>query len=106
MSTGAELIAAERARQVADEGYTPEHDDGHAGELALAAQGYALAAACDLGVLTYVANDPDDPTFDWPWHPSYWKPTGDPVRDLVKAGALIAAAIDSFQQELGGDIKS
>lgn len=94
-SKGVELIAAERARQPIEEGYTAEHDRGHAGQLALAGMGYAAAGADDLGALSFVSNDPDDPAMDWPWHPSYWKPTGDAVRDLTKAGALIAAAIDS-----------
>lgn len=31
----------------------------------------------------------------WPWSREAWKPTGDRVRDLTKAGALIAAAIDA-----------
>jgi hypothetical protein len=93
--SGVGLIASERARHEAEEGYDAEHDRGHAGALALAASGYALAGADDLGAAPYVANQADDPPFDWPWHDSYWKPTGDPVRDLVKAGALIAAAIDS-----------
>lgn len=98
MSKGIELIAAERARQVSEEGYDAEHDKGHADQLTLAAQSYCLSAADSLGGLTYEANNPEDPAMDWPWHPSYWKPTGDPVRDLVKAGALIAAAIDSLTE--------
>ena len=96
MSKATDLFAAERERQVTEEGYTPEHDVNHAGELALAGDAYALAAADSLGVLGYAANDPAHPTFDWPWDKSYWKPTGDPVRDLVKAGGLIAAALDSL----------
>ena len=34
---------------------------------------------------------------DWPWEPEAWKPTY-PVRDLVKAGALIAAEIDRLER--------
>lgn len=30
-----------------------------------------------------------------------WEPTGDPVRDLVKAGAMIAAEIDRLQRRAG-----
>lgn len=30
----------------------------------------------------------------WPWGPEAWKPADDRLRNLVKAGALIAAAID------------
>ncbi|MCM0757438.1 hypothetical protein M7775_02505, partial [Sporomusa sphaeroides DSM 2875] len=41
--SGIELIAAERQRQISQEGWTPEHDDQHAnGELALAAACYAI----------------------------------------------------------------
>jgi hypothetical protein len=33
----------------------------------------------------------------WPWDPKWWKPTPeDRIRELEKAGALIAAAIDSL----------
>ena len=42
MSKGAEMIAAERRRQVEKEGWTAEHDSGHpSGELAMAAACYA-----------------------------------------------------------------
>ena len=34
------------------------------------------------------------PPRGWPWEPADWKPDNDPVRNLVKAGALIAAEID------------
>lgn len=94
MTNGTALIAAERARH-SEEGYDAEHDRQHAGEIALAGVSYALAGADDLGALGYEANDPEDPAEHWPWHASYWKPTGDPIRDLTKAGSLIAAAIDA-----------
>ena len=38
---------------------------------------------------------------DWPWPPEFWKPSDDPVRNLVKAGALIAAEID---RQAGGQL--
>lgn len=34
----------------------------------------------------------------WPWDASWWKPSADPIRNLVKAGALIAAEIDRLQR--------
>ena len=40
-----------------------------------------------------------DERMPWPWHARHWKPTGDPVRDLTKAGTLLAAAIDSIEEE-------
>ena len=33
----------------------------------------------------------------WPWHRCWWKPSDDPIRNLVKAGALLAAEIDRLQ---------
>jgi hypothetical protein len=86
--TGNELIAAERQRQIDVEGWTPEHDDKHTtGAL-------ALAAAC------YAERGLGDATWDWhwPWSPDWWKPSKDPIRNLAKAGALIAAEIDRLQR--------
>ena len=34
----------------------------------------------------------------WPWSDKWWKPSDDPVRNLVKAGALLAAEIDRLQR--------
>lgn len=86
---GSELIANERARQVAREGWTFDHDDRHSsGELATAAIAYLLTDR--------------DPLFKrerfWPW-PDGWKPSPeDRIRELTKAGALIAAEIDRLQR--------
>lgn len=86
-SKGATMIADERARQIAKEGWTSEHDDEHEqGELAQAAACYALGASRKRYSHAYFPQR-------WPWDDTWWKPT-DPVRDLVKAGALIAAEID------------
>jgi hypothetical protein len=98
-SQGVALISAERKRQVTEEGYDAEHDEGHASDLARGASSYALAGADDLNGLGYAANDPFDPPADWPWHTVDWKPTGDAVSDLVKAGGLVAAALDSLLAE-------
>jgi hypothetical protein len=88
---GAALIAAERRRQVTEEGWTPEHDDGHdSGELARAAASYALVG-------DYWARD--ERAIDlWPWSLLIWKPSDDPIRNLVRAGALIAAEIDRLRR--------
>lgn len=98
---GAELIAAERRRQIEAEGWTPEHDAEHAdGELLHAARCYEVHADFQLGDA-----DPDikamflaEPARIWPWELSAWKPSDDPIRNLVKAGALIAAEIDRLQR--------
>jgi hypothetical protein len=80
--TGAALIAAERARQVSEEGWTPEHDDGHT-------EGQLVDAAC-----AYAASD----RLSWPWLDG-WKTHRDRVAELAKAGALIAAEIDRIQRQ-------
>ena len=86
--TGAELIAAERRRQVGDEGWTPGHDDEHDNE------SLAMAAVCYARRGIYRPEDGSAPAM-WPWSEEWWKPSPDDrVRELVKAGALIAAEID------------
>lgn len=82
---GAEMIAAERERQKRVEGWTAKHDDAHkVGELLHAALCYAASFEEDRDL---------PPPDGWPWSPEWWKPRGH-VRNLVKAGALIAAEID------------
>jgi hypothetical protein len=94
---GARLIAAERQRQISQEGWTPEHDDEHdQGELAGAAVCYVLHALQQDD--PYFEDDEPWPIPQWPWAVSYWKPSDDPIRNLVKAGALIAAEIDRLQR--------
>jgi hypothetical protein len=90
---GAELIAAERQRQVAMEGWTDEHDDSHpSAELSRAALCYTDEAA------RQVTDYRVGPRPSWPWDIRWWKPADDPIRNLVKAGALIAAEIDRLQR--------
>jgi hypothetical protein len=104
VTKGTDAIAAERQRQIAEEGYDAEHDQGHAHGLIRAARSYAYVAR--VGVAAAVrgtAYAPAEHPGEWPWAERYWKPTGDPVRDLVKAGALIAAAIDSLTDHTDED---
>ena len=102
---GAERIAAERRRQIEEEGWSAEHDVQHkGGDLAVVAALYALAAVDKLH---------DEVGCDawgwlWPenWDERWWKPgddaetegmcisDDDAMRCLEKAGALIAAEID------------
>lgn len=86
--TGVEMIAAERVRQVEAEGYSADHDADHLnGQLARAAACYVMPST--------LRESNDLPPRPWPWHHRYWKPRPDDrVRELVKAGALIAAEID------------
>lgn len=96
MKAGITLIKEERERQQLVEGWGPSHDDQHqSGELNDAAICYAYAAAKQargeagqayLKLLEESGNLP----LPWPWESEWWKPSDDPVRNLVKAGALIA----------------
>lgn len=95
-ASGIDLIAKERQRQIDAEGWTAEHDDGHAdAQMALAASGYLVAYR--------LGGEWKNPPIDWPteWGKKWWKPSPDPIRNLVKAGALIAAEIDRLQREAG-----
>lgn len=104
MDAAVRLIHDERARQVHQEGWTPEHDDEHAdSELARAAACYALD---ERTMERRVDGDASDRTLVsglvpviWPWSVRWWKPTpGDRIRELVKAGALIVAEIERLQR--------
>lgn len=74
---GAGLIAAERARQVNELGFTAEHDGQHTEDQLIRAAAYYMRAGQAA----------------WPWRGA-WPPLGDRRGDLIKAGALIAAEID------------
>lgn len=79
---GVAEIIAERRRQIEAEGWSAERDDAYTGkELARAAACYALAATSHNVMWRW-----------WPWSDKWWKPT-DHLRNLEKAGALIAAEI-------------
>lgn len=114
MSLGVDLIAAERRRQVESEGWTPDHDDGHTlAELAVAGACYAL-----LGTRwkdSTILGEPLVASILWPWGAGDWKPADYPdppytpdvhidrkVKDLVRAGALIAAEIDRLERQRRG----
>ena len=95
---GVEAIAAERKRQMEVEGWTPEHDDDeHGGEqLAAAASAYLLH---DLGVP--VLDHGAIPCLNrrvWPWGFAWWKPKSY-RKNLIRAGALIAAEIDRLDRK-------
>jgi hypothetical protein len=98
---GAALITEERRRQIKEEGWTPQHDDQHDGsELAKAAVCYAIAGLYPDGSQGAKRALEHTVVPWWPhgWAWSRWKPAGR-IRNLVKAGALIAAEIDRLQRE-------
>lgn len=92
-SHGAARIARERRRQIVEEGWDAAHDDEHDGnELIAAAMAYLVAV-----------DDPehaDSARVEWPWDPESFKPS-DPIVDLAKAGALIAAELDRRLRRVG-----
>ena len=93
---GADMIAAERSRQQLQEGFDHEHDDKHIfGEIAHAGSAYAETAALQS---QYNSVPPCFIPKWWPWERKWWKPSPNPVRNLVRAGALIAAEIDRLQR--------
>lgn len=84
-------IAAERERQMTEEGYDDNTDqDLVNGELVAAAIVYATSPD-DRQFAVAGSNVPHG----WPWGHGVFKPSPDDRRrELVKAGALIAAEID------------
>lgn len=83
-------IAEERARQVFGEDFDYKHDDSYVnGELVQAAIAYAQHAHNPKASVAV--------PYAWPWLPKWFKPTN-PRRDLVKAGALIAAEIERLDR--------
>lgn len=111
--TGVELIAAERTRQVEEEEWTPEHDDGHTdGAMVKAAVAYAMAPTRLYVKEEYQMATAFSDVFPRRWHDKSMELTEtveepgrapydrvtDPIGLLVKAGALIAAEIDRLQR--------
>jgi hypothetical protein len=93
--SGVDLIAAERQRQIEQEGWTPAHDALHGSE------DLAAAAAC-YAQPPVVRGQHGAPPWLWPWSEADWKPTpNERIRELTKAGALIAAEIDRLQNRGG-----
>lgn len=91
-------IAAERQRQIEEEGYHLVHDDGHVGgELAQAAACFALPPS-------WTTHGGDEIRRDfWPWNPtpSLLRHPSDPTRrrdELVRAGALIVAELERLDR--------
>lgn len=112
---GADLIAAERRRQIEAEGWDVAHDDEHdAGEMALAAACYAtpipllaevirqVPCNCREAGCPHVGMTAPATTDPWPWSEEWDKRRKhDRLRQLVIAGALIAAEIDRLKRAAG-----
>lgn len=89
METGIGLITEERTRQIEKEGWTPSHDDDHDnGELAAAGACYAL---------WFWSRTDAEKLF--PFGKEWLKASNeDRIKNLSKAGALIAAEIDRLNR--------
>jgi len=111
MKTGIELITEERQKQI-NNGYDANHDSQHDfRELINASRTYIDAAVLttkskeignsdEASVSWHKYNEPFEWKYlklRWPWEEKSFKPTT-PLEDLIKAGALIAAAIDRLQK--------
>ncbi|MDF2381340.1 hypothetical protein JMG10_07680 [Nostoc ellipsosporum NOK] len=107
MKTAIQKIAEERQRQIDKKGYCQTHDQDHdKAELASAAAAYTTS---------YVVNTQAKASEDkitrrrlavmntsigliWPFHGGEFKPNYEnPIRDLIKAGALIVAEIERIE---------
>ena len=100
--TGVERIAQERIRQINEEGWSSEHDDGHPGGA------MARAAACYAAPVSVYSLTQGAAGFHftdlWPWESRGESTTrtrlvsraaiDTRIRELEKAGALCAAEID------------
>ena len=82
--TGIGIIAGERWKQIKN-GYKLEYDWHHTlGQLSLAASSYAIPPEFRIGIPN-----------QWPFSEDEWKPSPENrIKELAKAGALIAAEID------------
>lgn len=102
-------IAAERYRQIEQEGWTAEHDDRHqGGDLAKAGACYAyfggmleVVREVDMSIPIHQPK-PDGSAIIviqrmWPWRWVDWKPK-DRRRDLIRAAALIVAEIERLDR--------
>lgn len=96
--TGIELIAEERKRQIEVEGWTPEHDASHTeGQLAQAGAFYAFDDETIHFINDTMGNDYH--LAFWPFDLKWLKRTPDDrIKELQKAGALIAAEIDRLNR--------
>lgn len=88
---GLSIITKERKRQIEEEGWSLEYDEQYTREQ------LATAAACYATPGPFRMFDPrrDNIPLLWPWLSNWWKPSeNDRIKELAKAGALIAAEID------------
>lgn len=91
-TTGQQLIADERQRQIDADGWTIELGDQHSAE-------ELERAACSYRDAEGEESAPPD---IWPWEAKWWKPKSR-QHNLVRAGALFQSASDVAER--AGDFK-
>lgn len=111
-NSGVSIISEERNRQITHEGYDWKQDDSYQNEeLALAATVYALPPEW-RGVYAGANGHSNMKRVLWPWDHYTFKPVpsdnstvigksqsvDNRIKELAKAGALIAAEIDRLQR--------
>jgi hypothetical protein len=106
--TGAELIAAERKRQLKNKGYTLKHDEGHTKqELLVVAAALILRALNEVDSASITVDEflgYYAPLEDMAWmHYIVEHERPDKIEGLAIAGALIAAEIDRLQMDEKGE---
>lgn len=98
MSKGVELIGIERKRQTEELGFDYTNDALYKDEqLAKAGAWYSLPSFYRIKFESMQIKNTDKRSVIniWPWDRSHYKPTPeDRIKELTKAGALIAAQID------------
>jgi len=92
---GIERISAERKRQIEEECWSASHDAEHtSGQLLLLAACYTLKNYTFADFEKAIESE-----LDAYWGSDEWIKYTDPIRNLEKAGALIAAEIDRLVLE-------
>lgn len=91
---GVSKIAVARNRQVHVHGYDDPHDDEHkTGELIRAGVAYA-----QVGLAQVIGASFEITSRLWPFEDETFRPDADPIQNLAKAGAFIAAEIDRLKR--------
>lgn len=88
----------ERQRQINEEGFDASLDDHYVqGELSQSAIAYAMH---DLPATLMGDNDSMIEFMEniWPWDATWWKPSPDPQRNIIKAMALLSAEYDRLER--------
>jgi len=101
--TGLGIIANERVEQIEVHGYPLGTDDPE--KVLRAADAYLqytlLRIAYPFMAPEQLGHPADHGTWPTGWPRESWKPGEDVIHNLAKAGALIAAAIDSLKAQQG-----